>query len=342
MLKYRLNFSRLSFFMLSLILLSCMHRKSSDSTSSSVDADEQLSYGQLAEVRIGPAYQQILESLKSLTPRTRPEEAKTLRKNLGQVRQYFDLFAFAYPNDKDQDVWVELRNDLDEGYEQIGFFKDLYDIQNLAPGETPKYDEEELKKSRETCLKWNDKFQKHQKQFNYQDYIDHPSYTEIFLRKGDALSKFYWGEVKTRPDANLNGMANLRNLVRELLKLASDDFNTVIELKDLLDHNEVETFHDFRKRIRSMTSAIQLFPTIVSSNPRSTEILTQLIALVETYGSIHDLIISYEKAKDKNNDKKAKKIAEEIDEAWSKSKKEQKNSRIDRVLKEYRDFIKAD
>ncbi len=88
---------------------------------------ERLSYGELAAHFIAPLYHELIVDLSAIGPDTLPHETKQIRKNIGALREYIDVFVFAYPDARGRDPWEDVREELDEGYETIGAFKDLFD-----------------------------------------------------------------------------------------------------------------------------------------------------------------------------------------------------------------------
>jgi hypothetical protein len=90
------------------------------------------SYASLADTRTTKALETFRTAIGAFSAATLPHQAKALRKQVGELRDYVDLFAYAYDKKGPGDPWVDLRNDLDVGYETIGAFKDLFDTQGLT------------------------------------------------------------------------------------------------------------------------------------------------------------------------------------------------------------------
>src|SRR5262245_36539599 len=82
------------------------------------------SYGALAAERTPKAFSTMNMSLGGFGAETLPHDAKLLRKQIGEARDYVDLFSFAYSKSGPGDPWKDLRAELDEGYEKVGAFKD--------------------------------------------------------------------------------------------------------------------------------------------------------------------------------------------------------------------------
>ena len=72
--------------------------------------------------------------LEELDENTLPHEIKDkrIRKTIGQLRSYLDIFQFVYPIYEDSDPWSLTRKLLDRGYTLLGDFKDLFDIKSFV------------------------------------------------------------------------------------------------------------------------------------------------------------------------------------------------------------------
>ena len=95
---------------------------------------------------------------------------RAVRKKIGELRDYVDVFAYAYAARGGSDSWYELRRALDKGYEEVGHFKDLFDAQGLKlaeqdpttgawsdgvkPQDVTYPDMQEVARRREVVLSW--------------------------------------------------------------------------------------------------------------------------------------------------------------------------------------------
>ena len=268
------------------------------------------SYFDLAKQSITPVYLQALSQLDSLHATILPHEAKDIRKEIVEVRDMIDLFAYAYPS-MEPDFLTIFREALDEGYEAIGDFKDLYDAMGGKPdldeseAADPKafdYNMKKVKKLRTEVFEWRENFYTRFPQDFVVNFFNSPlsSYDN---RDKDDLSKFYWGGVKSEPNGKNTGYENLGRLLRSQLKIAVADFDQLVALDELTDHKKAIAFHDYRKRIRVVLKVLGYFPAI-AKNPADIvfqQQMDQLAEVVKRFGKIGDKLVRYEKKKKDDN-----------------------------------------
>lgn len=184
------------------------------------------SYGDLAKQRVDQALKIVKMEMNVLDADVRPEETKKLRKLIVALREQVDLFVYAFPGD----LWMKVRNDLDEGYEITGTFKDLYDMQELEEGEVARYSETEVSKIRSKVMAWKKDW--NTKVDSYKKYLINPSTTKLYSPKKKDLSRFYWGASNVEPRLGLTGAQNLAVLCKDLLELAEKDWKSVKNIKN--------------------------------------------------------------------------------------------------------------
>src|SRR5262249_50533260 len=92
------------------------------------------SFADLARSTTAPLFTALTSNLGRISDSAMPHDAtlKALRKDMQRLRDHLDVFAFAYGKGADEKVWDGLRKKLDQGYEQLGHFKDLFDSQGLT------------------------------------------------------------------------------------------------------------------------------------------------------------------------------------------------------------------
>ncbi|MBL6990237.1 MAG: hypothetical protein ISR65_10685 [Bacteriovoracaceae bacterium] len=296
---------------------------------------EKLSYGELAKKSVYSLYKDMLDELKKFDKKILPHEAKALRKQIGNTRGYIDLFPFAYKSEKGL---AELRDGLDEGYEVMGEFKDLYDIQGVDVDDAD-YDKDEVKKLRNAVLDWKDSFGKSSRQKEFKDLLANPAKKIVDIKRKN-LSRFFWGGVDQKPLNRLTGVENISRLAKNLLDLARDDYDDAKQLDDVLDHEEAESFHDFRKRIRTVLKITAFFPHIVEDTSKKVDnSFDTLNVLVGKYGDINDSITAHFKYLEDDRDKKAKDAAKKAEKEFKKLKKWQKEEEIDAVVETFLDAL---
>ena len=311
-------------------------------------ADPSGTYGELASFIVTDLFADLEEQLRLIDDKTLPHEAKSVRKLIGRIRLYIDLFAYAYDYDDNYDIWQKLRDDLDEGYETMGGFKDIYDAMGISvatrdeatgewgDGVHPRdidYDDDEVEEVREDVLDWLDGFFSKQRIALYRYYLRAANLEKICLRPKASQSKFIWGGVSVVPDPDRTGLENLGLLTFNLATLAENDYLGAIELDDLTDTENEEIFHDFRKRVRSVLKLHAEFPQIIAEEASNQQwIMATLDEMVSRYGDVNDLLIGYHRLVDADKRKKAKKLAKKINKQWDDLRDWQTERQIDDVL----------
>ncbi len=295
---------------------------------------QRLSYGQLAGLKSSEALQTLVAELDKLNEESLPHEAKTLRKQIGTLRDQIDLFSYAFPAGSRQDGFLKLRKDLDEGYEHVGLFKDLYDIQSVERPEDAAYDKKELKKRRKAALEWKEHFLKADVLQAYGSFLSKPDLARVHVRPKKDLSRFYWGSVDLHPDTRLTGLQNLSRLTSELLTRSAEDNREALELKHLTDEENAVSFHDFRKRVRSIVKILANYPEVLKAPASTQSAVTLLTELVDRYGEINDRIVAHEEAKRASKNRRAEELAEEITSLWKETKAWQRTLGVPQLLEQ--------
>lgn len=292
-------------------------------------------YGHLAADYVAPAYSRLLAHLSTFNNQTMPEDAKTLRKDIAFARELLDIFVYAYPKSEKRDIWLDLRNDLDEGHAVVGAFKDLFDMQQLPEGQSPAYDETLLKTLRKRCLDWQERTLKHELARNYSGYLSQPLVDAFERRHKEALSRFYWGSVAFGPDERLTGLDNVRRLLGALVEQAVTKFPSVLDIDDIVDKHQVETFHDYRKSIRLVVTATQLIPDLIPAESNAQMLKKELSQLVSDFGNLHDIIIFYDLAVREKDASKAASLRGKIQDQWNNLKLQSQEHQLDHRIAEF-------
>lgn len=266
----------------------------------------QMSYSKLAAEVNSNYYRQLIASMFKVTKDTYPHDVKCLRKEVGYMKILVDVFMFAY-TDKDGDEIRDFRGFLDDGYAVLGDYKDemdrdieisttvkkyRYDSCNY---DVPKgiletvYDRKRLKPKREKMLKWVKVFIKKATN-NYKLLLKVKE--EIVLRSPKKLSRFYWGGLNLQPDGALSGLDNIKYLQRSLSERAITELDVLLSLETIHQYENEESFHDFRKRVRSIIRIDMFFPQ-VKSGDSATELLEKVSKIVGKFGDVNDLFLKY-------------------------------------------------
>jgi hypothetical protein len=262
---------------------------------------EKLSYGQLAAMRTVPLFTTVVNGLSKLNEKARPEdkELKALRKDMQRVRDSLDMFAFAYGAGGAQEkLWTQLRDQIDDGYEILGHFKDLFDSTGKelnADGSLPAgfaYDPATLKARKDELLTWVKGFKQPVQLEAFKKLVANPS-SKVEVVDRRQLSKFFWGSVDFRPENGKPGVVAVRKLAATMLGKAKTRVDQARALADLTVGTNEETFHNARKQIRSSLNLLKNFPELVKVGKRD---LDALDAAVGKFGDIEDRLVAWHAA----------------------------------------------
>lgn len=297
------------------------------------------SYGALALVTVPAELDKVRASLVVLDDDVMPHEAKQLRKDIGRLRDHVDLFAFAYKPGKKHDTWKDIRDELDDGYETIGSFKDLFDVQGVEDPADAEYDDDEVEALRDVTLEWSGEFLDDEHQDDTGAYLGAPSLSKLHDRPKDDQPRFYWREAGIEPDAKLSGLKNMARLQRALIEEALEDLAETPEIGNLTKESNAVAFHDFRKRVRSIEKLAGYFPQMTKSGDvdEAQELLAVVIEAVDRYGDINDRIVAHAREKD---DSDAEEIEDEIAKMWADLLEWQQDEELDEVLEDLRATVR--
>lgn len=341
-------------FIYSIVLGCCIASCGRPDATAALTSSEK-SYGDLAEASLPQLLSTVETGIATLDSHTLPHETKSFRKEIGKLRDFLDLFVYAYPFSSGSDQWLASRKILDTGYEDVGHFKDLFDLQGItlatqdpdtgewSEGTKPEdveYDAGELRDLRAKVLKWRNEFQEEMIDSGIFRRLAAPDLDELYVREKRDLSRFFWGAVTIEPKASLSGEKNLQRLARHLLDEAKTNAKDVLKIDSLSEDTSAIEFHDFRKRIRSVTKLVGYFPQTDGHSNDADELSRYFVELVDGYGAINDLIVAREHLLAKDKKKKAKKLAEKIDELWDDLRKQQKHDDLLEKIEAYRDLIR--
>lgn len=220
-------------------------------------------------------------SLRSLDADTLPHQVKSLRKALGKARDFVDVFSYAYPSDvAGEDPWLRGRDELDDGYELLGAFKDLFDsLGGLSPAVAALEDNpceamagvcEEASGACSTgitvdvtCGAGNEE---QQCCLDYDpveiagmrgeiltwvdeilarepeilDYFRDPASRRLFDRRSRDMSPFYWAGIDEEPTRDLNGVDNLARLEREIARVVGEELEVVTDINNIVNDPDDE------------------------------------------------------------------------------------------------------
>ncbi|MEZ6187952.1 MAG: hypothetical protein R3F62_23455 [Planctomycetota bacterium] len=273
-------------------------------------------YGEIAEALIVPAYDRLNTNLAGFDENTLPHEAKDLRKELGRLRDFLDIFAYAFPHVGGFDPWEDLRRSLDRGYERMGAFKDLYDAQGLEDPALATYVPQEVAELRREVLEWLADYRDPARNTFFRVYLQSASRTRIHKRSKDDLSDIYWGGTTIHPHRDDRGLETLARLEHALLDRAREDLDGFEHLKDLTKGSQEEVFHSFRKALRGTLNVAGYVPHILEGGGRTRELVALLEEAVDRMGDLNDTLVAYHLAEARDDEERVEELEEQIEDAW--------------------------
>ena len=277
---------------------------------------ESLTYSEAAQQLIPVAFSQMIPHLRSIGSKTLPHQVKKpldLRKEVLKVRDYLDIFAYALPKAKIKktEAFLRLRQDLDVGYAVLGSYKDLFDIQGKSV-QSVDYNKQDVKKRREHLLIWLDGFLA--REGEYLAYLESIDGRTLVNRDRKELSSFYWGATELRPFIQISAQDNLRLLLKDLLVHARMEWPLVRQIKNpAKDPSDIEVFHDFRKRVRTLVKVTTYFPELMAWR---SEDLAFLKEITRRYGVISNQVAKILLLESKGKTSQVKKLKDETKELW--------------------------
>ncbi|MBL7670542.1 MAG: hypothetical protein JNM39_08650 [Bdellovibrionaceae bacterium] len=287
----------------------------------------QLTYGEAASTLTLERLEAAYVAMNAVTETTLPHETKDTRKQILAAREMLDLFAYSFESGKD---YARIRNKLDEGYEAIGHFKDLFDSQGIEEPEQAKYDQKQVRIHRHEVLAWKQNFFELKKDFV--NFVTNVRTAGASEHKKKDLSTQFWGVSDTKPKTQDLAQVAIGLLLEDLWKKSVEEYKVVKGIenpgKDLVN---IDMYHDFRKRVRTAVKIINYFDetkALVSEQQ-----LTALNEMVGQYGTISDLIARAELLTLDGKENKAKAVYKQIKTQWDKVQKWEKEQDLKEVLK---------
>lgn len=261
------------------------------------------SYSELAKEFVAKQYELVMANSQILTAKATPKEAKAIRKDIGKLKIYIDVFQYAYSPASDRDILMEMREQLDEGYEVVGQFKDLYDTMDAD-----EISDELLSQRRQKAIAWKNDFQNKAEIYDYKTFINFPLKGEVYKRANVDLPKFFWKIVKFPENKIDDGQAVLSHLLNGMLEKSVERYKLVMDFESLFVHKDEEAFHDFRKLVRAhLKLTTVFFQSEVSEGAVHFDSYKILEMMVDKFGEINDNLVSLHHAKSKKKKKKLKK-----------------------------------
>jgi len=207
-----------------------------------------------------------------------PSNVKEVRRALLMTRNMLDVFGPVFPSKmhqgKDKSLWRELRKQYRNGYQKLGYLKDLDGLT---------YSQELVKARVDEVLAWKIEFVAFQKKHRIRHFLYTPS-----VSKGGGLdpegcynhksSHLFWSETATVPCGTDIGTTVLRKLGSVQLSQSLVFLNEIREYTTVIPQLHEVHFHNLRKELRVFLDGYNLFgKVLVPTKSNSTSTSTRTI-----------------------------------------------------------------
>jgi hypothetical protein len=209
-----------------------------------------------------------------------PEQVKAspIRKLILDYRIVMDVHAYSY----EPGLFEAYRDALDLAYEEVGQYKDLFDIQDvdgLPINETVAKIRLARMDFALAALRLGS-FREDMKEFAYSRV---PGGTTFAQKEIPRL----WQLAGTTPRADLDNAGNAAALGQGVLRWLIADGMIV---GDILDEEQEAHFHNVRKALRSVLVISDMYPSIAEEVAKER---VPLAKLVSAYGKVNDRFVAY-------------------------------------------------
>lgn len=209
-----------------------------------------------------------------------PEQVKAspIRKLILDYRLIMDVHAFAY----EPGLFEAYRDALDLAYEEVGQYKDLFDVQDIDGLPI----DENVAKIRLAKMDFAlaalrlGSFREDMKEFAYSRV---PRGT--VFQQGDIPR--LWQLAGTRPRPELDNAGNAAALGQGVLRWLINDGMLV---DDILNVEQEDHFHNVRKALRSVLTFTDMYPSLAEATKEERETLAKLVS---AYGKVNDRFVAY-------------------------------------------------
>jgi hypothetical protein len=241
----------------------------------------------------------------------KPSNVKNARQVLLTTRDLLDVFSPVYPG---RSMWGNVRNLYKDGYELVGYYQDL-DHAHVA------YSKPLWEQRKNDILSWKRHFEFYDAHHDIHSFLRND--VDRYGCFDHSESHLFWGELDGYlPCGNDMATESLQKLAKVQLNNAMDLLATIVTYDTVLDDYHQETFHDFRKEIRSVLDewglfGTTLFPTADEPKSRVRKSLKLLKQAHKLLGKVNDNWTAYHFYKEKRSHKaERKKLAIEINTGW--------------------------
>jgi len=298
-------------------------------------------FGELARILLPPWHMASVIAVDvSILDDTQPSNhtLKQARQVLKIGRDLLDVFSPCYDSSqkksskKGSNIWKKLRALYSDGYEQVGYYKDL-SAAHLV------YDEPLWTQRLDDILAWKEKFLdfdvRHDIIKFMVDGIKDPPPTAIggggagggFEHKQSHL---FWGEELSSshqlPRSTDPATESFDKLIKTQLQSALQYYDIIVMYDTVLTKEEQEDYHNLRKELRDVVDEFNLLgfgvvlpdPTSSSSTRKAEKSVRKFKLAVHKIGIFHDEWTAYDKYKTNGEHfGKQQKLELSINEKWT-------------------------
>jgi hypothetical protein len=250
---------------------------------------ERMSYTEASTPQLLTHYWIVMSGVDSFPASPSPDQTKgsDLRKRILDLRLTMDFEAYAFQ----PGTFEAYRDALDAAYEQVGLYKDLFDIQTLDGFPINQTDQAERLAKMNVALA----------PFRYGGFRD--DLKNYFYQRADAPLQLefknqprLWQIAKFGPDTGLDSAGNAARLGATVLRNLRNDGMTV---GDIFNEEQEAHFHDIRKAVRSVEVLSDMFPDLSASTADTRDGIDKVVS---AYGKANDQFVAYHQAQASNRD----------------------------------------
>ena len=246
-----------------------------------------------------------------------PKAAAQVRKLILEVRFVMEVFAPSFAKQTEKDPWYDMWRELKKGYSLIGSFRAI-----------PKKNIEKRKKAMLKVRKWAEQLLDQRFDQLTKNMMDAHSPQ---LQSRQFPRGMQWDAELLRPSTDKPAFQVFRELSLELVSQAKTELPKLLKIKDLIDHNQSKSFHNFRKQLRTAIKITDFTqPGVTTRHPHLKQFLYDM-------GKINDKIERLQKQMKKNELTSAEKHRKEsqINELWNQFLQNYSQQEMSRALQDF-------
>lgn len=268
-------------------------------------------FAELAQLMLPPWCEASLMAINDgLQPDTMdPTNVQKARKVLLTTRDLLDVFSPVYPT---KSIWSKVRALYKDGYEKVGYYQDL-DHAHID------YSPDLWEQRHDDVMLWKATFASYASKHDVLGFLSGDVTDGCYDHKESHL---FWGEMDGKlPCGYAPATPSLQSLASVQLHNALNYLQTIVQYDTVLGEVEEETFHNFRKELRSFLDEYDLFGFVLLPNAGdyAKPALDLLKEARQSLGDINDKWTAYHHYV-KRNEQETEQMAleEEIVEGWDK------------------------